>query len=498
MDGRIGRRELLGAAALLGIPPALAKVAPKGFTGADIEARAKALAAKPFVPSPPLPDSLKFTYDEYRMLRFHRREALWQPGPIIAEPMAPGGLFADPVALNAIEGGAVTPFPFDPAQFDHPPGRTLPGDPGIGFSGVRFLAPINRPDVKDEFAVFQGASYFRAVARGTLYGLSARAIAIGTGGPKEEFPIFRAFWLEKTGRADTVRVHGLVDGPSLTGVWHFSIRYGAATVFDVEAVIFPRTNIDAVGIAPMSSMFMSGPASARRFDDFRPAVHDSDGLEIWTGKGEQLWRPLTNPKQVELSAFADTDPRGFGLMQRARDFADYRDAEAHYEQRPGLWVEPIGKWGPGSIELMELPTDNETTDNIVLFWRPAKPLTPGRVYRTAYRLHWTTDSPAPKGVSRVTDTRTGASFAGHSPDGSRAFAVDFEGSRIVGELDSITADAATSRGTLRPVTLARLPSGDVRANIALSLQGAEPADLRLTLRRGTQQLSETFVARWRG
>ena len=247
------------------------------------------------------------------------------------------------------------------------------------------LFPINRRSVFDEVAVFQGASYFRSLGEGQVYGLSARGLANKTAEPEgEEFPAFRALLDRRAvvARAQTLVVHALLDSPSVAGAYRFEIHpaHGAtarATTMDIEAVLFPRVELGKVGLAPLTSMFMFSPNGRISADDFRPEVHDSDGLLMFNGRGEHIWRPLQNPAQVEVSAFLDVNPVGFGLLQRDRNPADYQDFEAVYDRRPSLWIEPVGGWGEGAVVLTEIPSDAEIHDNVVAFWRPKAPLPAG-------------------------------------------------------------------------------------------------------------------------
>jgi glucans biosynthesis protein len=266
--------------------------------------------------------------------------------------------------------------------------------------------------VWDEAVVFQGASYFRAVARDTLYGLSARGLAIGTAGPEpEEFPLFTAFWVEEPEPgARTLRLYALLDGPSVSGAYAFAVTPGAETVMEIDSRLFPRVDVATAGVAPLTSMYFFGPESRKGVDDFRDAVHDSHGLRMINGAGERLWRPLRNPSTVELSAFADENPRSFGLIQRFRDFEHFQDAEARYEQRPSAWVEPTAPWGRGAVMLAEIPTNDEFLDNIVTFWRPEEPLRAGAEHAFAYRLVWGQVPEEPLPLARVLATRSGMSI----------------------------------------------------------------------------------------
>ena len=275
--------------------------------------------------------------------------------------------------------------------------------------------------------VFLGASYFRAVAKGEIYGLSARGLAINTGESKgEEFPLFRAFWIEKPApNANSIVVHALLDSESTTAAYRFTIRPGDTTVFDVEMAIYPRVDLDHAGLTPMTSMFLFGPNDRNEVDDFRPSVHDSDGMAIYNGRGEELWRPLSNPKDLQISTFTDLNPRGYGLMQRQKNFIEYQDLESSFERRPSLWAEPIGDWGEGSVQLIEIPTREEIHDNIASFWRPKNPLQAKGEHTYTYRLHWGPDTPKASSLARFSRTAVGA-----KGEDARIFVLDLIGDRL--------------------------------------------------------------------
>lgn len=267
-----------------------------------------------------------------------------------------GYLYAPRIDMNEVIDGQSRPIAFSPDMFTYnDPALRVNDD--IGFAGLRLRAPINTPGVMEEFCVFLGASYFRAVAKGQTYGLSARGFANGTGDPTgEEFALFRAFWLEKPkAGVDSVVLHALLDSPSLTGAFRFTIRPGETTVFDVQSSLYPRKAIAESGIAPLTGMFYFDANDRARVDDWRPAAHDSEGLSMWTGSGQQLWRPLRNPRDLQFSAFTDVRPHGFGLMQRKRAFTDFEDVALNYEKRPSLWIEPIGDWGQGLLTWSKFP-----------------------------------------------------------------------------------------------------------------------------------------------
>jgi periplasmic glucans biosynthesis protein len=323
----------------------------RGFGESDVQALARGLSRRPYSPpSRDLPAALStLDYDAYRDVRFDPAHALWKAEglPFQLQFFHRGGLFHEQIDLYELRDGQATPIAYSTDLFKFKRGAPTGLSPQLGFAGFRIHAPINNASYFDEVAVFLGASYFRAVAKGMLYGLSARGLAINTGGA-EEFPIFRTFWIERPSPgARSLTILALLDSPSCAGAFRFVVTPGETTVFDVSAKIYPRRAIANVGIAPLTSMFLFSGNGAKRFDDFRPRVHDSDGLSVSNGRGERLWRPLVNPTAVQTSAFQDKNPRGFGLMQRERRLAAYQDLEARYDLRPSLWVEPKGSWGSG-------------------------------------------------------------------------------------------------------------------------------------------------------
>jgi glucans biosynthesis protein len=444
-------------------------------------------------------------YDHYRAIRFRPERRFWQDEKrgFQLDLLPPGFYYQDRIDLALVVDGVVHPLEFDPGLFHyHPdyfpfPDGAAPGDAprDLAYSGFRVRFPINRPDVMDEFLVFQGASYFRAVARDQLYGLSARGLALGTGSPEgEEFPLFRKFWIhEPQVAATSLTIQALLDSPSVTGAYEFIVRPGAETVMDVRSILFPRADLTAAGIAPLTSMFFFGPKSRARIDDYRDAVHDSSGLQMVTGAGERIWRPLDNPLTLQFSAFSDHDPQGFGLTQRERAFTHYEDSEARYERRPSAWVAPSNAWGRGSVVLVEIPTDTEFNDNVVAFWRPAEPLTRGSEHPFDYRLLWSGEPPDETPLARVVATRGGVKVA--VPE-DRSFIVDFD----LGELpfEGLEPRVTASAGDITHVALVRLPAeARARAIITFHPGDAGLAELRLSLVDAEgRTASETWLARW--
>lgn len=504
------RREVLLAGLSLPLWSLLGEArawAPAGaataFDAETVAALARALAAKPFQPqSKALPASLeKIGYDQYRSIRFNPAQALWRSEglPFQAQFFHRGFFFRDRVDVYQVADGRATPVVYRPSQFTFE-GVAAPKENDLGYAGFRLHAPVNRPDYFDEVAAFLGASYFRAVAKGQAYGLSARGLALKTGGPAEEFPVFRAFWLERPARgADRITVHALMDSPSVAGAFRFTITPGVETLFDVSARLFPRVDLDQAGIAPLTSMFQFDSNDRLGIDDYRPAVHDSDGLGMVNGRGEQIWRPLQNPSAIQESAFEDTNPRGFGLMQRKRAFADYADSEAHYEKRPSLWIEPVGDWGEGAVHLLELPTADEFHDNIVAFWRPKQPLAAGREHRFDYRMHWCNQHSWKPELATVTRTRIGGLTFGENAGRARLVVIDFDGGRLegLGEGAKVRADVSASKGKIANVTAHPNPgAGGWRLGFEL-VPGAERSiELRAVLGDDRGPLTETWLYRW--
>jgi periplasmic glucans biosynthesis protein len=342
--------------------------------------------------------------------------------------------------------------------------------------------------------VFQGASYFRAVARDSIYGLSARGLAIGTAGPEpEEFPIFRAFWIQEPLPGDRVlRLSALLDSDSVAGAFDFSLAPGAQTVMQVRCVLVPRREIAAIGIAPLTSMYFFGPERRAGVDDFRDAVHDSEGLRIVNGHGERLWRPLRNPPSAQTSSFADENPRSFGLIQRNRAFEHYQDAEARYEQRPSAWVEPGEGWGRGAVMLVELPSADEFTDNIVAFWRPETPLAPETSHQFTYRLTWAPSHPEELPLARVIATRSGLSILDTR---ERVFVIDFDLGMM--EFPSVQPRLESSAGEVKGLSIARLSDGNgARIGFHFIAGEATSAEFRLWLESEGTRASEIWLYRW--
>ena len=515
------RREIIGQAARLAALAAAFKTGLLSATagaadlfGSEFDFRddfvlniARDLAAKPYVDEK-IKAPAEFditTYDQYRDIRFNPDRSVWkgEEHKFSFDLFHSGFLFTKPVDIYVVEAGKQAKLNYDPSLFVFGPNVKPPdGKTDLHYAGFRLRYPINQPDLNDEFLVFQGASYFRAVGQGLLYGLSARGLAIDTGRPSgEEFPFFRSFWIKKP-EAGTgiIVIEALLDSPSITGAYRFSIKPGADTQMDVEMTLFPRKDLEHVGIAPLTSMFLFN-AIGRPVEDYRQAVHDSDGLMMQTGTGEWLWRPLANPKALQVSAFQDMSPRGFGLMQRSRRYEDFLDLESRYERRPSLWVEPIGDWGAGDVELYEIPTSFETNDNIVSFWHPREPLRQGASHAFVYRLHWCenwpTEQPAPVALVTFSGSGVNYDYSSNPPKydpNLRLYVIEFSGGPTAGELK---ANVTASAGEISNVVVyPNSNNNTTRLSFAHNATGLDMAELRAVLKRGDVVAGETWLFRW--
>lgn len=481
----------------------------------SIQSRARDLANRPY--EPPSRELLpawmtELSYDQYRDIRFNPNQALWATDglPFRAMFFHPGYLYREPVMLNEFTSSHQQRIRLADAYFNYGPLVPNHGEmpPDGGFAGFRLHHQLNRPDVFDELIVFQGASYWRALGRNQRFGISARGIAVNTGfnDIPEEFPAFREFWLRKPEAGETqARLYALLDSPSYAGAYAFRVNPGNVTIVEVHAVLFARTEVKRLGIAPMSSMFWFGENSRRRFDDFRPEVHDSDGLAIRMGSGERIWRPICNDTgNLEFSFFDMSKCDGFGLLQRDRRFSAYEDAEAAYHLRPSLWIEPTSDWGPGRVMLMEIPAANELNDNTVALWEPAATPRPGDRIEFKYRQHWTKDPDPSQAIGYVVATRTGVHD--WEPE-RRSMFVEFVGTTLSQASDipltahvEVVGDAA-ARVKIQNVIVQAMPEERWRASFQITpaegrkLGEIGPVELRCCLKRGENYLTETWVHR---
>ena len=438
-------------AALLAEPFSARAAEP--FTFADVQARAQDLASTAYVPTTPVPEFLtNLNYDEWSSIRYLPEKALWaEEGlPFTVQFFHPGLYYDLPVRVHVVNSDGVEDIAFDPSLFQYGSeelSNQVAQTKGMDFAGLRLHYPLNRADYKDELAIFLGASYFRALAADTHYGIYSRGLAIDTATAQgEEFPYFKEFWIVKPAAdAKDITIYALMDSASLAGAYRFIITPGSPTVMEVKCALFTRKgakNFQKIGLAPLTSMFFYGEEKNGRPGDYRPEVHNSDGLLYVNGDKHWFWSPLANPKRLSVNTFPLLNPRGFGLMQRDSDFKSYQDITAKYEKRPSLWVEPEGDWGPGTLNLVEIPTDDEMHDNIVAFWTPDKPRDKNNpdqpeaelrypdTQMYAWKLYWMPPQTSRHELGQVTSTRI-------SRNGdTMTFHVDFAG----GELATLPED----------------------------------------------------------
>jgi periplasmic glucans biosynthesis protein len=467
------------------------------FSFEQLKRRADAIASQPYRPPRRAPAEVTeaLDYETYYKITYRREATLWgnEPGDSGVRFFLVGRAAPQPVDIFVVQNGRARPVLYSPALFDMPadsPARRL-GAAG-GFAGF-----------ETDWLAFLGASYWRTSDPLHQYGLSARGLAIdtATAGP-EEFPVFTAFWLEHDA-ANQLVVYALLESPSVTGAYRIvNRRSPAGLAQDIDTHLRFRKPVARLGVAPLTSMYWYNQSDRTPSNDWRPQIHDSDGLSIWTGSGERIWRPLADPPRILTNAFPDRSPRGFGLMQRDHNFADYQDDELWYDRRPSAWVEPLGDWGQGSVQLVEIPTDGETNDNIVAFWTPEAPVTAGQVMDLSYRLHWTAEEPTPLGVARVVATRVGRAVPRNfltppsPPPGRRKFVVDFSG----GALDGLTRESGVqpviTLSTGAPINADASPvegGGVWRLMFDAEIPAGRTLDMRAYLRRGGDALTETWI-----
>jgi periplasmic glucans biosynthesis protein len=509
---------LSGAAALAprGLGGALAQPSGQGqppeshFGFEDVVKRARELAAAPYDGSAPkLPDALsKLDFDSYRELRFKADKSPITTGPYRLQLFHLGYGFKRPVVVNTIRDGIATPIPYSASLFDYGRNKFDKNLPvNLGFAGFRLHYPLSSPHSQDELVSFLGASYFRFLGRGQSYGLSARGLSVNTGGDDEEFPNFREFWIETSeSDAEKATIYALLDSASVTGAYRFDLRPGAESVMEVSVTLFPRRDNLKFGMAPLTSMFYADEqhTAVKTTDEWRPELHDSDGLLMHTGTGEWIWRPLRAPRVKVMSTFPDNNIRGFGLVQRDRQFDHYQDLELTYETRPTYFVEPHGDWGEGRIELLELATKDETADNIVTYWTPKTAPEASKPFIYSYRIRAVLDAADLSPNGRVVNTwRTSPKALGSNEAvdvGSRRFIVDFSGGDLAyyaQDPNSVEITASASVGKVTRTILMPNPHIDgFRAFVDVQVDPGQSTDVRAFLHAGPKVLTETWLMPW--
>jgi glucans biosynthesis protein len=491
----------------------------EAFSYRWLKEHAEALAGAAYVP-PPRPDPRivsSIDYDAHGQLHYKTDYALFgdnDPAVFPVTFMHTGYYFPKTVRMYAIEengsGEKAREIVYDPSYFSIPEGHVaaqLPVSPSP-MAGFWIREPKTGTEdwrKAEPWVTFLGASYFRAKGELGQVGISARGIALTPGGgAPEEFPDFVAFWFQPAAPASrSVTVYALLDGPSVSGAYRFIMERTKGVVMEIEKTLFFRKAVERVGLAPLTSMFWYSETVKPAGLDWRPEVHDSDGLAIWTGSGEHIWRPLNNPAHITISSFLDERPRGFGLLQRDRNFDHYLDGVG-YEKRPSTWIEPLSDWGKGSIQLVEMPTDDEVNDNIIAYWHPEKPVEAGSRADLRYKLHWLADEPYPSALGRCVATRLGrGGEAGKArPRGVRKFAVEFIGGPLAQLPYGVKPELVltASRGQFTYTYAEAVPDnvpGHWRALFDLTANGNDPVEMRLYLKAGEKVLTETWLYQYR-
>lgn len=483
-----------------------------------VVARARTRAEREYAePESSLPEALaEMDYSQYQGIRFRDEAALWADhSPFSVQFFHPGFLYETPVTIHTVTQETVEERRFRSSAFKYGAGvdgltevaqAATSMETETGYAGFRIHYPLNDPDVDDEVMVFLGASYFRMVGPDQKYGMSGRGLAIDTAEPRgEEFPAFREFWLVRPASdANELTIYALLDSPSVTGAYRFQLQPGSETRVDVKSRLFARTDIGKLGIAPLTSMFLFGENKTEDYDDFRPEVHDSDGLLLHGASGRWLWRPLTNPDSLRVTSHPGDAPQGFGLAQRDREFEHYLDQQARYDRRPSLWVQPEdGDWGEGRVELVEIPSESETNDNIAAYWVPEEPLKAGESRRYDYRVETFGGQRPEHGLARVVRTRIGwgavPGMQDPPPRRKRQFIVDFRGPPLAGlgaDLP-VKPEMAISSGEVDDLSAHRLPgTGHWRVSFKLTPEADKTADMRLHLALRGERLTETWNYVW--
>ena len=503
----IRRRDLLKlafagamAAASEGLTAARAEPLGAGapFSPPSVVDMARESAKAPFkAPKAALPDPLgSLNFDQYAAIKRKPDTAIWGDAHLgfAIEPLHRGFIFTAPIDIYIVENGQAAKLGYDKSQFDFGKIDASGAWPDLGFSGIRILKGGGADGWRDA-AIFQGASFFRSLARGQTYGVNARGLSIRTGDSQgEEFPIFRALWLEKPSpAADTLVIHALLDSASLTGAFRFTLHSGDVTIIDTELTLFARAAVDNLGLGSITGAYLFGPLDHKRADDVRQSVYDIGGLQMLSGSGEWIWRPLANRNTLQISGFADHNPRGFGLLQRARGFDTFNDDDGRWETRPSLWIEPIGDWGDGEVVLLEIPSDSENNDNIIAQWRPKAGLAAGASASYAYRQFWCWTPPAHPDLAIATGSRNGRIGK------RRRFIVEFMSEAFADPQKAGEASAGISASPGQVVYSKLYYYKDrrsIRVVFDLELGSEIYSELRVVLNAGDKPVSETWLFRW--
>lgn len=467
-----------------------------------LKEKARKLLESPYIEIKPhtSKELASLPYDRYKNIRFRTEKSLWRSegSAFQIQFMPPGHLYNYAININELIGSNYQRIPFLEEYFDWSEVGEIKLNAEIGHTGFKIHYPINTDEHTDEFAVFQGASYFRIVSKGQVYGLSARGLSINTGmaNNPEEFPIFKEFWIKKPGKFDsTIIVYALLDGKSATGAYEFEIVPGEISKTTVNAEIYLRRPVEKLGISPLTSMFWYGENSQVPQGQAYPEVHDSDGLQYQTETGDFYWRPIDNPKKPHTHSIDLENPKGFGLVQRDRDFASYEDTNMKYQLRPSAWIEPGESFGKGQLHLFRFPTKQDSDDNVTLFWVPASLPETGEPIRLQYTIFWNVNPP--KKLAYVVATRTNL-----GKEGERNFFIDFKGDKLQSyteeKLPTPVVESWNEPIDVTNVTIQKIPESEkfrISFQIPAKL-GNKNTELKAYLKDNSDIISETWITSW--
>ncbi|WP_245392176.1 glucan biosynthesis protein G [Salinicola halophyticus] len=513
------RKALLPVVALTGL--LLSGIAQNvlAFGFDDVAKKAEDLSKQGYSePERNLPEALRnLDYGQYEQIQYKRDRDVWSGDegvPFTLSFFHEGMHYDSAIQLHSVDDQGVHDFAFNADDFTYGNldlADDVKNNDGLGIAGFKVNYALNQSDRKDETMVFLGASYFRVIGKDQVYGVSGRGLAVDTGLPSgEEFPRFKEFWIVKPSKASQyLTIFALLDSPSLTGAYRFVLRPGDDTVVDVKSSLFLRRPVEKLGVAPLTSMYLYGPEQPSSTLNYRPAIHDSNGLLISDSQNGWTWRPLANPAKLMMNEQATPRLRGYGLMQRDHDFDNYQDIDSRYDLRPSAWIEPQNEWGAGKVELIQIPTPNETNDNIVSMWLPetAPEPQPDKTLDYDYRLTVTKDESRylDSSLAWVDQTRRSRGEVRkddlvREADGSTAFVLDFVGPSLSGLGDDANISVQASvgdNGELVDSHAERNPAtGGWRVFVKIKRSDKnQPLDIRAHLNQGDKRVSETWYYR---
>ncbi|MBP9887816.1 MAG: glucan biosynthesis protein [Leptospiraceae bacterium] len=478
------------------------KIVERSFDYEELRKKAKELLSKPYKePKKTITKSLaELNYDKYKDIRFLPEKSIWREegSPFQLQFLHPGYIYDYNVLINEVKNSKSFPIYYNSSYFDFSAIQLKEKNSNeIGFSGFKVHYPINTDEHTDEFLVFQGATYFRAVSQNQFYGLSARGLATNTGMPyAEDFPIFKEFWIKKPASKDeSIKIYALMDGKSAVGAYEFEFIPGKITETRVKAEIILRKEVDRLGIAPLTSMYWYGENSEASHPSAYPEIHDSDGLLVLNANDEWIWRPLENPKKPTLNSFSSENVRGFGLLQRDREFSSYEDSEMKYHLRPGAWVEPEGDWGKGSVQLYRSPTKQDSDDNIGAFWVPDEMPKVGEALNLSYKIFWVNQNPNSKTIADVVATRVKPV---PKETDSYIYQIDFKGGKLKGvenpsDLEAVVT--ATESAGVSEITVQKIPETEKwRCSFKLTHKAnSKPVELKAFLKKSDSVITESWT-----